>query len=334
MATLTPTAMRLSEIARRTDPAGNFMKIAEVLEKRDRLYETAYFKEANGTTTHTFPQRVSEPSGTWTAINTGVQKSTSQTIQVVETMGMLEDYSYVDDRLLRISKDRAALRTSEDVAFVGGMGKTASAAFVTADPADDPKKPRGIYARGAYQDLADANVINSGGTGGGSVYSSILLVEWGDDSCHIVYPRDMFGGNGGIDSEDLGKQLVEDASGNPYTAWVTHFMFNMGICIRDDRCVQRICNIIQAASGTGAVDEDDFIYAMDSLPMEGENAVAYMGKRVRSNLKIIAKDSIEIQYMQSDGFTFPGGVRQVARFLGVPLLLLESGMLTTEAEVS
>jgi hypothetical protein len=329
--------MRLSELARRTDPGGNFMKIAEVLEKKNRLFQTAYFKEANGTTTHTFPQRTSEPTGKWTEINAGVQKSLSTTIQVVEEMGMLEDYSYVDDRLMKLAKDKAAFRTSEDVAFVGGMGKTASAAFVTADPATDPRKPRGIYARSPWNAAstatggANGGHWDCGGTGGGSVYSSILLVEWGDDSTHLIYPRDQM--MAGIDQEDLGKQLIEDASNNPYTAWVTHFMMNLGICIRDTRCVQRLSNIIQAAAGVGVVDEDFLIKMIDSLPMEGEDAVMYIPRNIRSNLKIISKDKIDIIYGQAvDKFNFPGGVRRVETFLGIPMYLLESGLLTTEAE--
>jgi hypothetical protein len=323
------SAFTMMELANRLDPEGNFARIAEVLSQKNQWIETAKWVEANGNTTHTYPKRLSEPAGMWTAINEGVQYSASDTVPVTEDMGMLEDYSRVDDRIIKMSKkaSREMIRASEDIAFLAGMSKTATSSFFYANRATEPKKPMGLWNRPDYDAIADANVHNSGGTGGGSVYTSIAVVEWGDDGCGLIYPRNSK--TMGIMNEDLGRQLVHDGSGNPYLAWVSHFWYNFGIMVRDPRAVQRICNVIAAASGTGAFDEDDLIAAINNLEGEGMNAYIYMNKNIRKNMLILAKDKTNVQYTPDDPF----GRKFLTQFMGVMVKIVEQ-LVQTEAEVS
>lgn len=326
---LATAAFTMAELANRLAPDGDFARIAEVLSQKNQWIETAKWVEANGNTTHTFPKRLSEPAGAWTQINEGVQYTASATTPVTEDMGMLEDYSRVDDRIIKIAKkaSREQIRSSEDIAFLAGMSKTAVSAFFYANRTTEPKKPMGLWNRPDYNALADDNVINSGGTGGGSVYTSIAVVEWGEDATGLIYPRNSK--TMGIMNEDLGRLLVHDGSGNPYLAWVSHFWYNFGIMVRDPRCVQRIANIIAAASGTGAFDEDDLIEAVNNLPGEGMGAYIYMNKTIRKNMLILAKDKSNVQYTPDNPF----GRKFLTQFMGIEVKRVDQ-LVQTEAEVS
>ena len=71
----------------------------------------------------------------------------------------------------------------------------------------------------------------------GSDQSSMWFVGWGPDTVYGIFPK---GQRGGLEQEDLGKQLIFDSGGaNKFTAWVTHYKWNVGICVSDARYLVR-----------------------------------------------------------------------------------------------
>ena len=210
---------------------------------------------------------------------------------------------------------------------MAGMTKTSTTAFWYGNRLTAPKAPMGITPRGDYNALADANTINSGGTGGGSVYTSIFLVAWGEGRALGIYPEGSL--TGGIEHEDIGRQLIHNSAGAAQLAWVSHFYFNFGLAIMDPAAVQRIVNVIAAASGTGAFDEDHLIEAINNIEGEGEGAYMYFRKNIRKNMMIIAKDKANVRYTPDNLF----GRKWVTEFLGVEARISEQ-IVQTEAEVS
>jgi hypothetical protein len=93
---------------------------------------------------------------------------------------------------------------------------------------------------------------------------------------------------------DLGEQTVNDADGNPFQAYRTHFKWDCGIAVKDWRYVVRICNIDITALETAGDTSDTsanllkmMSIALDKLPDNGSiRPVFYCNNRVRAMLRI------------------------------------------------
>jgi hypothetical protein len=287
--------LTLLDSAKRVDPHGNPAKIAEVLDRADTLMSTALWMPANSPTQHDFSIRLSEPAGSWTAINEGVTKEASKVKQDVAYMGTLESMSAIDIRLLRKYKPsiRNHIRSTEDLAFVKGMSKTFSTAFIYGNRLTNPKSFTGLHPRADYNSTSDDNVIDAGDSG--TVYSA-WLVQWGADAVHFVYPVGDNGKFDGIKDDDMGKQLIYDSDDKPYRAMCTFFSISGGLVIHDPRCVQRITNLDNVTGGNGVWDEDYLIEAINNIPGEGDSSILYIPKFLRKNIWISIKDATNVQY--------------------------------------
>lgn len=300
---LSGDVLTLLDSAKRVDPHGNPAKIAEVLEKEDTLMSTAVWLPANSPTQHDFSVRLSEPTGSWTAINEGVEKEASKVKQDVAYMGTLESMSAIDIRLLRKYKSaiRDHIRSTEDLAFVKGMSKTFSTAFVFGNRLINPKIFTGLNPRSDYYYTDKDNVESAAGTN--DVYSA-WLVKWGDDAAHFVYPVGDNGKFDGIKDDDMGKQLVytSGSSNKPYRAMCTFFSISGGLVIKDPRCVQRLANLTDVTGGSGSFDEDDLITMINRIPGEGDGSILYVPKFMRKNVWIAVKDAANVQYGMDGAF--------------------------------
>ena len=99
MATLTANGLTLTEVAKRTHD-GNMLTIAEVLEKAVEIMEDAVWIESNDTWSNVAVRRASLPSGTWRKLNAGIDPSKSDTTQVRDVIGLLEDRSENDIEII------------------------------------------------------------------------------------------------------------------------------------------------------------------------------------------------------------------------------------------
>jgi hypothetical protein len=316
--------LTLMELAKRTHNS-NIQRISEVLSTKNIILKDAVWAPANGPTSHTFTKRLSEPSGTWRQLNYGVQPEASMTQQIVEGIGMLEAYSKVDKVLVELAENPAEFRFTEDLAFLAGLGKTFATALMYANKSTNPEQFDGFTTR--YNAASDANVWDNGDTG--SVSSSIWLVKWSTtEGAHLVYPKshNAFG----IDHEDLGKQLVEDSAGGLYEAYVSHFKVHAGLCVKDDRSVQRIASIdssITVGSGAGFLDIDYVVKALNQ--MLDDDCVMYVNRAVKTILDIYAIDKSNGFYTQMPDGNIWG--RPVTYFQGIPIRLVEALVNTEDA---
>ena len=316
--------LTLIELAKRTHNS-DIVRIAEVLSTRNQILMDAVWAPANGPTSHTFTKRLTEPSGAWRQLNYGIQPEASQTKQIVEGIGMLEAYSKVDKILVELAENGKEFRFTEDLAFLGGLSKTFATALMYANKATNPEQFDGFTTR--YDEAGDDNVWDNGDSG--SAASSIWLVKWSiTDGAFLVYPKshDAFG----IDHEDLGSQLVSDSAGGLYQAYVSHFKVHAGLCVRDDRSVQRIASIdssITAGSGAGFLDIDYVVKALNQ--MLDDDCVMYVNRAVKTILDIYAIDKSNGFYTQQPDGNIWG--RPVTYFQGVPIRLVEALINTEDA---
>jgi hypothetical protein len=315
--------LTLVELAKRTNNK-QMLDIAEVLDKKVPMLRDAVWLEANQLTGHVINRRTYLPTGTFRGVNEGVPKSASQTKQITEPIGRLEDRSEVDEYLIDLAPNPKEFRYDEDIAHVEGLAQTMGDAILYAALATDPLKFDGIQTR--YDALSLANVWDNGDASSGAV-TSAYLIQWGKRKAHFVYPRNLM--NEFIRMVDKGQQLVEDGitAGNKFWAYVTQFVFNMGISVWDDRCIQRIANI-----GPGTANNFDIdlgIKALNEMPDEGDGAVLYVNTTVKSQIEIAAKNAADpiLRWTKVDG------VGDVLMFKNAPVRVHEK-IKNTESVVS
>lgn len=329
MATLAITNPTLADVANRMTADGKIdMQIVEMLTQTNEVLQDMTFIEANGYTEHKTTIRSGLPTGTWRKLNYGVQPEKSRTVQVKDSLGMLETYAEVDKALADLNGNSAAWRMSEDYAFVEGMNKTMASTLFYGDSSVDPEKFMGLAPR--YNDTTaqnGSNIIKAGGSGADN--TSVWLVVWGPNTIHGLYPK---GSQAGLQQRDLGEETLTDAQGGRYQGYRSHYKWDMGLTLRDWRYVVRIANIDvsdltkNAASGADLIDL--MIQALEIIPnMSMGRPVFYCSRTVRSFLRrqILNKNNVNLTFENVSG-------KQVLSFDGVPVRKTDA-LLETEAAV-
>lgn len=312
----------LVELAKRTNN-GNLLEIAEVLSITKEMFQDAVWIEANQTASHVGTKRTNLPSGTHRQANKGVASEASSTKQVAEPICRLEAHSRVDEAILDLAPDKAKARSQEDLAFVEGLGQTIETNMIYGDIDTNPEQIDGLATR--YDATSDANVIGASGTGDDT--TTLWVIEWGPMKVHMIYPK---GSQAGLQTEDMGKQLVTNDSGSTYFwAWFTKFVAWYGLYVHDDRCVQRIANI-ETSGSTNTLDDNDIIEALNLLPQAGGggSTAIYVNRTLKTQLEILAKDKTNVNYTSDNAFGVP-----VTRFRGIPVRLCES-IVNTESAIT
>lgn len=312
--------LTLVELAKRTNN-GNLLTIAEVMDETNEILTDAVWQESNQLTSNIITRRHSLPSGSWRKFNAGVDTESSGTNQVIEAIGMLESYSEVDKKLVDIAPNSKQFRSDEDIGFVEGMNQNLADTIIYGNMGTHPERFYGALTR--YNDLACSNVFSAGGSG--SDLTSVLVIQWGVRRVFLTYPKNSK--SVGIQARDLGEHTATDSSSKKYQVYRTHFSIDVGLCIRDERCVQRQCNIESAGSSNNFSD-DKLIEMLNNLPYKGAGAVIYCNTTVKTQMDIDAKDKTNVNYTSKDAWGVP-----TTHFRGVPVRQVDA-ILNTESAVT
>jgi hypothetical protein len=329
MATLASTNPTLADIASRMDPSGKIdPQIVEILAQTNEMLDDMTLIEANGFTEHKTTVRSGLPNGTWRKLNYGVQPEKSRTVQVKDSMGMLETYAEVDKALADLNDNKAAWRLSEDRAFIEGLNQTMQETVIYGDSSVDPEKFMGLAPR--YSSTTAENggqILDAGGSG--SDNTSIWLVVWGPNTIHGIYPK---GSQAGLQSRDLGEDTLRDAAGGLYQGYRTHYKWDNGLTLRDWRYVVRIANIdvsdLTKNAATGADLIDLLVQAIELIPNLGMGRpVIYCNRTIKSFLRrqITNKENVNLTLDNVAG-------KKVLAFDSIPVRRVDA-ILNTEAEV-
>lgn len=331
MATLTSTNPTLADIAARLGPDGRIdPNIVEMLSETNEVLDDMTVLEANGFTEHKTTVRSGLPTGTWRKLNYGVQPEKSRTVQVKDSMGMLETYAEVDKALADLNGNSAAWRLSEDRAFIEGLNQTLATTLFYGDSSLDPEKFTGLAPR--YNSLSAENAINIiDASGTGSDNASVWLVVWGPNTCHAIYPK---GSPAGLQSRDLGEDTLTDAAGGRYQGYRTHYKWDVGLTLRDWRYVARICNIdvsdLTKNAGSGADLIDLMTQAIELIPNIGMGRpVFYAPRKIRSFLRRQIANKVASATLTMESVAG----KHVVTFDGIPCRRTDA-LLLTEARVT
>ena len=327
LSTLNPT---LADVAARMTPDGKIdPQIVEMLNETNEILDDMTVIEANGFTEHKTTVRSGLPQGTWRKLNYGVQPEKSRTVQVKDSMGMLETYAEVDKALAELNGNSAAWRLSEDRAFIEGMNQTQATTLFYGDSSQDPEKFMGLAPR--YNSLSaenGQNIIDAGGTGNDN--ASIWLLVWGQNTLHSIYPK---GSAAGLQSRDLGEHTLVDANGGRYQGFRTHYKWDIGLTLRDWRYAVRIANIdisdLTKNASAGADLIDLMTQAVELIPNIGMGRPAfYMPRKIRSFLRRQITNKVAASTLTMEDVAG----KKVVAFDGVPCRRTDA-LLTTEARV-
>lgn len=330
MATLSTLNPTLADVAARMTPDGKIdPNIVEMLGETNEVIDEMTVIEANGFTEHKTTIRSGLPSGTWRKLNYGVMPEKSRTVQVKDSMGMLETYAEVDKALADLNGNSASWRMSEDRAFIEGINQNMASKLFYGDSSQDPEQFMGLAPR--YNSLSAENGINIVDAGGsGSDNASIWLVVWGPNTCHAIYPK---GSPAGLQSRDLGEDTLTDAAGGRYQGYRTHYKWDIGLTLRDWRYVVRIANIdvsdLTKTGSTGADLIDLMTQAVELIPNVGMGRpVFYMPRKIRSFLRRQITNKVAASTLTMEDVAG----KKVVAFDGIPCRRTDA-LLLTEARV-
>ena len=301
MGTYTITKMTIAEVMKRLDPDGNMAEIAEVLAEENTIFQDAPWQPSNAIWANKTTRRASEPAGTWRKFNQGVAIERSETVEVMDTIGLLEGRSEIDVDIINSYPDKDKARSDEDKSFAAGLGKEMTATLLYGDGVDDPEEFSGLAPRLDALNSSLYNVIGAGGSGGDT--TSIFVVNWGRD-VYMGYPP---GTQVGLQMINMGVESVADAGGsNKFLAFVSVFKWRAGLIVRDHKCIGRIANI-EKAGASNIFNEDDLI---DLLPRmrTGPGTRIYVNKTIISQMWKRLKDKTNVYFTRGEGLDAGGPV--------------------------
>lgn len=327
----------LMDIAKATGPDGNILDVAELLTQSNEILLDMPWFESNLPTGHKASIRTGLPTAIWRQFYQGVPPSKSVRAQVIDTCGMLETRSEVDQDEANLNGNMAAFRLSEATAFVEAMNQTMADSVIYGNVSVNPERFNGLALRfSAISGAANAvNIIDAGGTG--SDNTSIWLVVWGKNTVCGIYPK---GSTAGLQHKDLGEIDAFDANQARFRAYADWWQWKCGLHVKDWRYVVRICNIdvSNLVTETGAADLVKLLVrAMARIPFPGMGtSVFYANRTIKEMLSIQALNKSQNALSITQALRQFGGVdvsMQELNFLGIPVRTVDR-IITTESRIT
>lgn len=327
----------LLDYTKRQDPDKSIATIVETLAQTNEILEDMVWQEGNQETGHRTTIRSGLPAPTWRKLYGGVQPSKSETVQVTDSIGMMEAYAEVDKQLADLNGNTAAFRMSEDMAHIEGMNQELSKTLFYGDEGTDAEEFTGFRARFNDTSAAVGSNILSGDNYGGDALSlndntSVWLVVWGPNTCHGIYAK---GSQMGLSKDDKGQVTIEDTSGSGggrMEAYRTHYKWCTGLSVRDWRYVVRMQ--VETADLTESVENLDLVEMMSdacelipSLSMG--RAAFYCNRKTKQYLRRQFVDKVKQSTLGMDEI----GGRSTLTFDGIPIRKVDS-IIETESPVS
>jgi hypothetical protein len=315
----------LVEQAKRIDPNGDQARIVEVLNREmGEILTDAPWLPSNDIWVNKTTRRASLPTGQRRKLNQRITNSVSRTTEIMDVLGIIEDYCEVDAKLVRSMPSEAVFLSGEVDAFIEGIGQTVVSDILYSNTFMDPDAIHGLGPRLATLD--GRFVIGAGGTG--SDLTSVYAVTWGQDTAYLMHPKNM-PSNMGVNHEDKGYVTSETADGK-MEIHRDHFEIVFGLCVRHPRAIGRYANIEQLSVGVNTFDEDDLITLLNNMKV-GPGTRLYMNETIMTQGQIRCKDKNNVYWTPGNGLSG----EPFLYFSGVPCRKIAREILiNTEDEIS
>jgi hypothetical protein len=289
-------------------------------KEQNAIVADAVWREANDTFSNKTVRRAALPTGSWRKLNEGVAVEASKTVELIDTIGMLETWAENDIEVIKGFSNPMQARNDEAMSFVEGLGQTMASTMIYGNASTTPEKFTGLAPRlGSI--AATSNVINEGGS---TNVTSIYIVDWSPTGVYMIYPKNSMAG---LEHEDRGIETATSTANAKYRAYVDVFTWKAGMVVKNSKSIARLANI-QPTGASNIFDEDNLITLMNRMT-QGPGRRIYCNQTVLTQMEIRAKDKTNIHYTTVSDIA-PG---PVTMFKGVPVRLVEQ-IINTESDVS
>lgn len=330
MPAINQTFPTLLDLVKRVNPDGTETAIVEMLTQRNPLLAEMVWKEGNLPTGHRFGARTALPSIAWRRMNEGVAFTKSKVDQIDETCGQMTALAAVDKQLVKLhGAGGAAFRMSEQRAFLQSFNNTFESAAFYSSIAATPEQIQGLAPRlGSTTGFWGSQILKHDGSASGNDQTSIWLACWGPDTMYGIYPK---GSTGGLESTDMGEQLVDDGSGKKFVGYVNEWSWRCGICVQDSRYLVRIANVDTGnLLATGKALIQSMVRATHMVQdLKSGRPVFYVDRSVATFLHLQALDSTTQSTLRVEKI----GAEPITTLLGIPIRETD-GLLNTEAPIT
>ena len=285
---------------------------AELLAKENDILDDIPWTAGNQLTGDIHFKRTALPSAQVRRINQGFDSSKGAKESVTETCVQIVSRMTVDMAELDLPSPENYL-LSESKGHIAVMNEDVVTNFFYGA---DPEGIKGIATR--LNKLSHKQVVNAGGTGNN--LASVYIIKWDTEEITGIYPKNT---KAGLDVFTKENEYVEDKDGKKFRAHITEWSWYVGLKVRDERYMARLCNIDRDALLTGSNAKEarqqlftQMIIAKNRLyhPYQGR-VVMYADPEIFNILEIAAfeKGNNNLTYsdIESD--------RRVLKFAGIPI---------------
>lgn len=287
---------------------------AELLAKENDILDDIPWTAGNQLTGDIHYKRTALPSAQVRRINQGFDSSKGAKEAVTETCVQIVSRMTVDMTELDLAPSPENYLLSESKGHIAVMNDTLITDFFYGA---DPEGIKGIAAR--LNKLSHKQVVNAGGTG--SNLASVYIIKWDTDEITGIYPKNT---KAGLEVYTKENEYVEDKDGKRFRAHITEWSWFVGLKVRDERYISRLCNIDRDAllgNGDAAKEarQDLFrklILAQDRIyHVNDGRVVMYADPQIFSILKIAAFEKSNMAL----GYADIKDDRRILSFAGIPI---------------
>jgi len=295
--------------------------VAEVLNETNDIIADAIVQRANDITSHVVARRTRLPAVNWVKVGNGWNATTGLVNQVREEMGMLKARYLCPEDVMRLQPNPAKYRQQQERAYIEAMGQELANTLVgnasggaLSPTASPPEEFAGLQYR--YNSLSTGSnyVLSNGHTTDDNTNTSIWFIQWKPGGVYLIHPRNTDGG--GLKKKDEGRVFTSGDNAvastsatapnptNSLWAYVTEFSWDVGLCIEDQRCVKRLCNIDPDHTATNTLNEDYIIQIRNNFKTN-DTIYMYCNETVFTQLQILAKDKTNVHWSENNPFGKP-----------------------------
>lgn len=322
--------VNFADLARRMDPTGNMLAVAELMAQQNPLVADMVWREGSLTTGDRFGRRTGLPPVSPRAFNQGVDAGKSKIDPVLEPAGNFGGISKMDAREVGLGGNALALRLQEDQGFMGAFQNVVERHLFYGSKADDPRVFDGFFARAPLSALSSRQVIDctTDDSTAAENKTSILIVGWGDMTAYGFVPKGM---PAGLDQKDMGEQLVRDEAGLEYRAFVKDWNWSLGLSVRDYEFTVRLANIeLSKLNGNSSWLWEKLIRGVNRMKsLTNCKPIIYMHRDTLAELEVQAFYSVKNATLSYENI----GGKPSPMFRGCPIRITD-GLLTTEDVVA
>ena len=307
--------LTLMDLRSRLMPDGTpVSSYAELLAKENEILDDIPWTAGNQLTGDIHFKRTALPSAQIRKINQGFDSSKGATEAVTDTCVEIVSRMTVDMKELDLAPSPEKYLLSESQGHIQVMNEDLITNFFYGA---DPEGIRGIATR--LNKLSHSQVVDFGGSGNN--LASIYIIKWDTNEITGIYPKNT---KGGLEVFTKENELVPDKDGKTFLAHVTLWSWFVGLKVRDERYMSRLCNIdrnallgdTEAAKSARQALFRKLIFAQDKIYHVNQGRVVmYADPQIFSILKVAAleKDNMALGYndLKDD--------RRILSFMGIPI---------------